>query len=471
MGFRVRLGVERGEDLVFAEEAGKRGNAGEGKGPDQECPRRDRHHMPESTEAPHVDHAPHGVHHRTGAEEEQGFEEGMRDEVENRRGEPEHRAGAEGDEHVAELADRGIREHPLEIVLHRGDEGSNERRRRPDDRHHRQRPGATDEQRRRAGDEVDAGGDHRRGVDQGAGGGRPLHRVGQPDMERHLGALAAGGQEHEEADRRADSATDIPGFVGEADLAEDPFDDRAVSEVRVVEVERAVGHPEQEGGDGQTEVADAVDEERLLGGPRGLGLRVPKADEKVAAGPHRFPEDVHKEEIARGNEHRHREHEHRHQREEPRIARVVVHVADRIDGDEQSDAGDDREERGGERIETQRDRDREGPSVVGRPRSDRGAEAAVPCCGKITRPGVFDGGPLPERGDHLDRFGRTQRVTVTGADLSGGAEQEEQSDDRGSTDPCHGREVRPGPEPATEENGADGPQQRQQGDEHQEVGG
>ena len=60
---------------------------------------------------------------------------------------------------------------------------------------------------------------------------------------------------------------------------------------------------------------------------------------------------------------------------------------------------------------------------------------------------------------------------MTGADLSGGAEQEEQSDDRGSTDPCHGREVRPGPEPATEENGADGPQQRQQGDEHQEVGG
>jgi hypothetical protein len=60
---------------------------------------------------------------------------------------------------------------------------------------------------------------------------------------------------------------------------------------------------------------------------------------------------------------------------------------------------------------------------------------------------------------------------VTGADLIGGAEKEEERDDRGSADPRHGREVRPGPEPATEENGDDGPQQRQQGDEHQEVGG
>ena len=51
-----------------------------------------------------------------------------------------------------------------------------------------------------AGDEVDAGRDHRRGVDEGRDGRRARHRVGEPDVERHLRALAAGAEEEEEAD-------------------------------------------------------------------------------------------------------------------------------------------------------------------------------------------------------------------------------------------------------------------------------
>ena len=56
-----------------------------------------------------------GVAHRAGAEEEERLEERVGEEVEHRR---DPRADAERHHHVAELADRGVREHLLDVVLH-----------------------------------------------------------------------------------------------------------------------------------------------------------------------------------------------------------------------------------------------------------------------------------------------------------------------------------------------------------------
>ena len=61
--------------------------------------------------------------------------------------------------------------------------------------------GRVGEDRAGPGDEVDAGVDHRRGVDQGRDRGRALHRVRQPDVERELGALADGAAEDQQGDR------------------------------------------------------------------------------------------------------------------------------------------------------------------------------------------------------------------------------------------------------------------------------
>ena len=60
-----------------------------------------------------------------------------------------------------------------------------------------------------AGDQVDAGGDHRRGVDQGRDRRRALHRVREPGVERHLRRLGEGADEQEQAggDVRAVGAT------------------------------------------------------------------------------------------------------------------------------------------------------------------------------------------------------------------------------------------------------------------------
>ena len=123
-----RLGVKRGEDLVLAEETGKWSHAGQRARSSQKRRGSHRHHSPEPTESSHVNHSPHGVHDGACPEEQERLEESMRHEVEDRGGEAEHGAGAEACKHVAKLADGGIGEHSLEIILHHCNQGRDERR-------------------------------------------------------------------------------------------------------------------------------------------------------------------------------------------------------------------------------------------------------------------------------------------------------------------------------------------------------
>ena len=95
--------------------------------------------------------------------------------------------------------------------------------------------------------------------------------------------------------------------------------------------ERAVGRPDQEHAQGEAEIADAIDQERLLAGRGRRGLLVPEADQQVAAQADRFPEHVQQHEVARRDQHGHREDEQADVGEEPPVARIAVHVADRVD--------------------------------------------------------------------------------------------------------------------------------------------
>ncbi len=106
---------------------------------DQERPEGDRHLGAQAAHLADVLLAAHAVDHAAGAEEQQRLEEGVRHQVEDRRRE---RADADGEEHVAELADGRVGEHLLDVVLHEADGRREQRRERADRRHHVQAPSA-----------------------------------------------------------------------------------------------------------------------------------------------------------------------------------------------------------------------------------------------------------------------------------------------------------------------------------------
>ena len=67
---------------------------------------------------PHVLFAAHGVDHRARSKEQQRLEERMREHMEHTRRECAH---AQRQEHVSQLRDRRVGQHPLDVVLHQAD--------------------------------------------------------------------------------------------------------------------------------------------------------------------------------------------------------------------------------------------------------------------------------------------------------------------------------------------------------------
>ena len=104
-------------------------------------------------------------------------------------------AHAHRQEHVAELAYRGIRKHFLDVVLANGDGRGEKGGGCRDDRYHVQRRRRHREKEAQPRDHVDAGRHHGRGVNQRAHGRRSCHSVRQPDMEGDLRRLTGGADE------------------------------------------------------------------------------------------------------------------------------------------------------------------------------------------------------------------------------------------------------------------------------------
>ena len=72
-----------------------------------------------------------------------------------------------------------------------------------------QRPSADLEERVEAGDQVDAGGHHRRGADQGGDRCGALHRIGEPGVEQDMRGFGDGPEQ-----QQADRGHDAPGWCG-----------------------------------------------------------------------------------------------------------------------------------------------------------------------------------------------------------------------------------------------------------------
>lgn len=159
---------------------------------------RGRQFLGETAHLAHVLLLVHRVNDAACSEEQQGLEEGVRDQVKDAR---RVRTDAHGQEHVAQLRDRAEGQDLFDVVLVERADGAVQRGRRPDDGHQQHGGGRRFEERKRTRDQIDARGDHSGRVNERRHRGRARHRVGQPGGERQLRALACCADQQKEADQ------------------------------------------------------------------------------------------------------------------------------------------------------------------------------------------------------------------------------------------------------------------------------
>lgn len=132
-------------------------------------------------------------------------------------------------------------------------------------------------------------------MNQGRYGGRTLHGVRQPDMEREHGALARSADEHKsegQRDHRPGGGQQLcVGREGECP--------------GIIAVE--------EDADEEAQIGEAGDDEGFLRCRDRFGLGVVEADQQVGAYAHQLPKQIHLEDI--GGDHQ-SQHTHREERQE-----------------------------------------------------------------------------------------------------------------------------------------------------------
>ena len=191
------------------------------------------------------------------------------------------------------------------------------------------------EDRARAHEQVDAGRDHRRRVDERGDGRRALHRIGKPGVQRDLRRLRDRAAEEPERDevhgrrrqrRRRRSKTPANSSV-------------PVSQMSRTRPSANVASP------------IAFITNAFLAAATASGSLVPEPDEEVGREADEAPADEQQEEVPRLHEHEHREDEERHVREVAALLVVAGHVAHRVPDDQPADAGDDEHHHARERVE------------------------------------------------------------------------------------------------------------------------
>ena len=311
--------VHRFDDAVLGVEAGEERRTDQCQRTDQRSDPGDRHVLSQPTHPAYVLVVVHADDHRTGGQEQQCLEEGVRHQVEHchriGRGTQRHR-------HIAQLRQRGIGDHALDVVLDDAQKAHEQRRDGTNHQHKAQSCVAQLKQRRHACHHENACRHHGGGVDQCGDRRRAFHGIGQPDVQRKLRALAHGANEQANA--------------GHAQ--HHPVGSREIQLGQVVGlgkhfgvVQRAAVSRQQANAQDKAKVADTVHQKGLHVGENRGGLVEPEADQQVGHQPHAFPAKEQLQHVVAHHEHQHRKGEQRDVREEAVIASVFFHVAYGVD--------------------------------------------------------------------------------------------------------------------------------------------
>ena len=176
-----------------------------------------------------------------------------------------------------------------------------------------------------------------------------FHRIRQPNVQRKLRGFANRTAENQKCGNRQESGMTRQRRQSRCDLAEN---------------NRAGRHPDHQNPEHESEIADAIGDERFFRRVRrGVAIE-PMADQHIGAKADQLPEDEQHHEIVRQNDAEHREHEERQCREIAGLACIIPHVAERIDMDQRSDARDHEEHRLAQTIEDKAKRDLEDSAEI-----------------------------------------------------------------------------------------------------------
>jgi len=269
---------------------------------------------------------------------------------------------AEPGDDEAEVRGRRVREQFLDVGRahreHRGDGHRHESEHREHERPLAEDGGVLGEKERpEPADQVDAGLDHGRGVEERRHRRRRLHRVREPDVKRDLRGLGGRADPDEQERGREETGpakplADRPGVLDE--------DGNAVGLGR----EHLPGDPdEKQEADEHEQAAGDGDEHRLPGGVLGGRLVGVVADEDERREARQLPEDEQRHEVGRERHAEHRAHEREQRGVVLRLSRLPVHVSTRVRQDEDADtAGEKRDqERQPVDVERQGDAERRDP--------------------------------------------------------------------------------------------------------------
>ena len=236
---------------------------------------------------------------------------------------------AHAQEHVTQLADGRIGQDLLDIVLAESDGGRIDRGGHTDDGHDRHGDGRHAVEHIAPGDHIDPGRHHGGCMDQGADRRGTLHGIRKPDVEGNLCRFPRGAHKEQEGDGRHGRRIEFIG-VGK-DLGEiegpDPMFPQAGEEEK---------HSQE-----KTEVAHPVDDKGLLPCIGGRILLKPESDQEIGTEAHALPSHKHQQEVVGQDEVEHHEDEEVEVGEIPGETRIVMHVSDGIDVDEETDPCDD----------------------------------------------------------------------------------------------------------------------------------
>ena len=313
---------ERDEHALLGDVAEQRGETRHRRGGEHRGDGEDRQAAGEARQLTEVARAGAVVDHAD--DEEEGR---LEQRVREQQGEPgEHRAagaGAEDEHEEAELADGAVGEQQLEVVLAECSYAAEDHRREAEHQQHRAPSGHAGEGGRQERDEVDAGLDHRRGVQVRADRGRCRHGRREPEVEGEQGRLADGAHQEElDTDGHGHARGRVGQDLGDAERPGGPADDDRAHE--------------------EHEAAERGHHERLDGGaPAGPPLGVVPDQEEGEDG-RELPEHVEQQQVVGQHQAEHRGHEGDEHAGEARDARlVVVEVPRAVGQHERADAEHD----------------------------------------------------------------------------------------------------------------------------------